>query len=48
MDIMDRSILKCISENSRRLRIKNLIKEISLENKDVRRVIFNSIKELLN
>ena len=37
-----------ISENSRRLRIKNLIKEISLENKDVRSVIFNSIKELLN
>ena len=37
-----------VSENSRRLRVKNLIKEISLENKDVRSVIFNSIKELLD
>lgn len=35
------------SENSKRLRIKNLIKELSQENKDVRSVIFNSIKPML-
>lgn len=35
------------SENSKRLRVKNLIKELSQENKDVRSVIFNSIKPML-
>ncbi|MDO4588814.1 MAG: ATP-binding protein [Fusobacterium sp.] len=36
-----------ISENSKRLRVKNLIKDLSKENKDVRSVIFNSISDLL-
>lgn len=35
------------SENSKRLRVKNLVKELTLENKDVRSVVFNSIKPLL-
>lgn len=34
------------SKDSRRLKIKNLIKELSLENKDIRSVIMNSIKDL--
>lgn len=36
------------SENSKRLRVKNLIKELAQENKDVRSVVFNSIKEMLD
>lgn len=36
------------SENSRRLRVKNLIKELSKENGDIRSVMLNSIKELLD
>lgn len=36
-----------ISDNSKRLRIKNLIKDLSKENKDVRSVVFNSIKPML-
>ncbi|QNM16045.1 ATP-binding protein [Fusobacterium hominis] len=35
------------SENSKRLRVKNLIKDLTMENKDVRSVIFNSIKPML-
>lgn len=34
------------SKNSKRLKIKNMIKDLSLENKDVRSVILNSIKDL--
>lgn len=36
-----------VSENSRRLRVKNLIKDLAKENKDVRSVVFNSIRDLL-
>jgi tRNA 2-thiocytidine biosynthesis protein TtcA len=36
------------SENSRRLRVKNLIKELSAENKDIRSVLLNSISDLLD
>lgn len=36
-----------VSDNSKRLRVKNLIKELSKENKDVRSVVFNSIKPML-
>lgn len=36
------------SENSKRLRVKNLIKELSAENKNIRSVIFSSISDLLN
>lgn len=35
------------SDNSRRLKVKNIIKEISQENPEIRSVILNSIKELL-
>ena len=34
------------SENSKRLRVKNMIKELSKENEDIRSVILNSIKDL--
>lgn len=34
------------SKDSKRLRIKNIIKELSIENKDVRSVVLNSIKDL--
>jgi len=34
------------SKNSKRLKIKNMIKNLSLENEDVRSVILNSIKDL--
>lgn len=34
------------SEDSKRLKIKNMIKEFSLENSDIRSVIMNSIKDL--
>ena len=34
------------SEDSKRLKIKNLIKDLSLENEDIRSVILNSIKDL--
>lgn len=34
------------SEDSKRLKIKNMIKEFSLENNDIRSVIMNSIKDL--
>ena len=34
------------SEDSKRLRIKNMIKELSKENKDIRSVLMNSIKDL--
>ena len=34
------------SENSKRLRIKNMIKELSKENEDIRSVIMNSIQDL--
>lgn len=36
------------SENSKRLRVKNLIKDLSQENSNVRSVIFNSIREFLD
>lgn len=36
------------SENSKRLRVKNLIKDLAQENNNVRSVIFNSIRELLD
>lgn len=36
------------NENSRRLRVKNLIKDLSSENKDIRSVILNSISDLLD
>lgn len=36
------------SENSKRLRVKNLVKELAGENPDVRSVIFNSIKPMLD
>lgn len=35
------------SKDSKRLRMKNLIKELATENKDVRSVVFNSIKPFL-
>lgn len=35
------------NENSRRLRTKNLIKDLSTDNPDIRSVILNSIKDLL-
>ncbi|MDP0493104.1 MAG: ATP-binding protein [Fusobacterium sp. JB021] len=34
------------SKDSKRLKVKNIIKNLSLENKDVRSVILNSIKDL--
>lgn len=34
------------SEDSKRLKVKNLIKELSFENEDIRSVILNSIKDL--
>lgn len=37
-----------VSENSKRLKIKNLIKELAEENKNVRSIIFNSLKWLLD
>ncbi|MGL6063948.1 MAG: tRNA 2-thiocytidine biosynthesis TtcA family protein [Fusobacteriaceae bacterium] len=43
-------VSKCPYEtdkNSKRLKIKNLIKELSLENKNIRSVIFKSIENLL-
>ena len=37
-----------MSENSKRLRVKNLINDLAKENKDVRSVVFNSIKGLFD
>ena len=34
------------SKDSKRLKVKNLIKELSSENEDIRSVILNSIKDL--
>lgn len=34
------------SEDSKRLRVKNLIKDLALENEDIRSVVLNSIKDL--
>lgn len=36
------------SENSKRLRMKNLINDLALENKNIRSVILNSIKAMLD
>ncbi|MEG1086607.1 MAG: ATP-binding protein [Cetobacterium sp.] len=36
------------SENSKRLRVKNLIKDLAKENEDIRSVMLNSIKDLLD
>ena len=36
-----------VDKNSRRLRVKNLIKDLSKENSEIRSVIFKSIKDLL-
>ena len=36
------------NENSRRLKMKNLIKDLSKDNSEIRSVVLNSIKELLD